>query len=383
MRDGTKILDCDRHVMEPGDIWDNYLEPAYRHHNVKMPGWFSFGTTIDSVASSRVGTAGITPVDAGPPTPHVGMDRIPMWRSKFKESLFRKFDEVAYINDMDREDVDMAVLFTSIGLYATYRDDIDPGLSAAMCRAYNNWLHDYCSHNPARMKGVCLLPFQDIELMLTELRRAATDLDMVGIFWRPNPVLGRRVSDRAYDPLFALCEELDMPMCSHEGQQELLPYFARERNSNQFTRHATSHPMEQMGSFLALASDGVFDRFPKFRAAFLESGSGWLPYWLERLDVMHDNPIFRDGYQGKEKPSDYFQMSRAYVSCESREETIPLLARIVGEDSLMWASDYPHPDDMEHFPNTVGGLFENERISTEFRRKILWDNPARFYQFDV
>ena len=61
MRDSVKILDCDRHVMEPGDIWDNYLEPAYRHHNVKTPGWFTFGTTIDSVASSRVGTAGITP----------------------------------------------------------------------------------------------------------------------------------------------------------------------------------------------------------------------------------------------------------------------------------------------------------------------------------
>ena len=382
MRDGVRILDCDRHVMEPGDLWDNYLEPAYRHHNVKMPGWFTFGTTIDSVRSSHVGTAGITPPDSGgPQTPHVGMDRNPMWRSKFKHSLFRKFDSVAYIEDMEREDVDMAVLFTSIGLYATYRDDIDPGLAAAMCRAYNNWLRDYCSEDPARMKGVCLLPFQDVDLTLQELTRAVKDLDMVGIFWRPNPVLGRRVSHTDYDPLFALCEELDVPMCSHEGQQELLPYFARKRNGNQFTRHATSHPMEQMGSFLALASDGVFDRFPKFRAAFLESGSGWLPYWLERLDVMYDNPIFRDGYEGKERPSDYFHMGRCYLSCESREETIPMLARLVGEDCLMWASDYPHPDDMEHFPNTVGGLFENEQITPEFRRKVLWDNPVRFYKF--
>ena len=383
MRNDLKIIDCDRHVMEPADIWDKYLEPAYRHHNVKMPGWYSFGTTIDSVASSRVGTAGIVPIDTAAATPHVGMDRYPMWRSKFKESIYRRFDNVAYVDDLDREDVDMAVLFTSIGLYATYRDDIDPGLAAAMSRAYNNWLHDYCSLDPARMKGVCLLPFHDVEMAQQELRRAATELGMVGIFWRPNPVMGRRVSDGAYDPLFATCEELGMPMCSHEGQQELLPYFARGRNNNQFTRHATCHPMEQMGSFLALASDGVFDRFPKFRVAFLESGSGWLPYWLERLDLMHDNPIFRDGYQGIEKPSEYFRMGRCYISCESREETIPMLSRLVGEDCLMWASDYPHPDDMEHFPNTVGGLFENQRISEEFRRKILWDNPMRFYQFEA
>ena len=58
-----------------------------------------------------------------------------------------------------------------------------------------------------------------------------------------------------------------------------------------------------------------------------------------------------------------------------------MLARLVGEECLMWASDYPHPDDMEHFPDTVGGLFENEQITPEFRRKVLWDNPVRFYKF--
>ncbi len=383
MRNGLKIIDCDRHVLEPADIWDNYLEPSYRHHNVKTPGWFSFGTTIASVPSSRVGTGGMVQPEPPAALKHVGMDRHPMWRGKFKDSMFRGFDNVAYINDMDREDVDVAVLFTSIGLYATYRNDIDPGLAAAMSRAYNNWLHDYCSLAPDRMKGVCLLPFQDVEMAQEELRRAVAELDMVGIFWRPNPVLGRRVSDGAYDPLFAMCDEMEVPMCSHEGQQELLPYFVQARNNNMFTRHSTSHPMEQMGSFLALASDGVFDRFPKFRASFLESGSGWLPYWIERLDVMHDNPILRDGYQGKERPSEYFNQGRCYVSCESREETIPLLGRLCGEDTLMWASDYPHPDDMENFPNTVGGLFENDHISQDFRGKVLWDNPARFYQFDA
>lgn len=380
MRNGLRIMDCDRHVMEPGDLWDKYLEPAYRHHGVRMPGWYGFGTTIDSVASSKGGPGGL--IDVPALTPHTGMAKHPAWRGKFKKAMFRKFDNVAYIDDMDRENIDTAVLFTSLGLYATYRNDMGGDLAAAMSRAYNNWLHEYCSLDTKRLKGVCLLPFQDVDLAVQELRRAVTELGMVGIFWRPNPVLSRRVSDRSYDPLFAACEDLNVAMGSHEGQQEMLPYFAQARSDQQvFVRHATSHPMEQMGSFLALASDGVFDRFPKFRAAFLESGCGWLPYWLERLDFMHANSILKDGYKGKEKPSDYFAKLQCYVSCESREEMISLLGRLVGEDCLMWASDYPHPDDMEHFPDTVGGIFENEQLSPEFQRKILWDNPARFYDF--
>ena len=65
-----------------------------------------------------------------------------------------------------------------------------PGdLAAAMSRAYNNWLFDYCSLDPKRLKGVCLLPFQDVDLAVQEVRRAVTELGMVGVFWRPNPVL--------------------------------------------------------------------------------------------------------------------------------------------------------------------------------------------------
>ena len=115
--------------------------------------------------------------------------------------MTHNFEPQAYLEDMDAEGVDIAVCFTGIGLYATWGDNLDPDLSAAMCRAYNNWLYDFMSHDPARLKGVCLLPLQDIELAAEELRRCATELGMVGIFWRPNPHMGRLMSDRAYDPI--------------------------------------------------------------------------------------------------------------------------------------------------------------------------------------
>lgn len=385
MRNGYRIMDCDRHVMEPKDLFENYLEPEFRHHGVSVEGWYSFFTTIKSHAPYRYAPGNGADPRAGLATlttRHKGMDAYPEWRYKFRHSIARHFDNVAYLADMDREDIDRAALFTSIGLYATYRDDIDVELAAGICRAYNNWLADYCSIDNDRMKGVCMLPVHDPSMAEAELRRCIANLSMAGIFWRPNPVLGRRNSDEAYFGLWAACEEHDVVLCVHEGQQEVLPYFTRGRNDNVFTRHATCHPTEQMGAFLQLVADGVLDRFPRLRVAFLESGSGWLPYWLERLDTMCDNPLLRNGYNAQHKPSEYFRRGQCYISCEADEETLTMMSRLVGEDCLMWASDYPHPDDMESFPNTVGGIFDNHEISDEFRRKILWDNPNRFYGFE-
>ena len=196
MRGNIKVMDCDRHVMEPATLWDDYLEAPYKHYGIKSEGWFSFGTLMGGqrLGSGKVGGG---PMEINP----LGMLNNPFWRGKFKYAISRKFDNVSYLHDMDVEGVDVAFLFTSIGLYATFDDTLDPELAAGMCRAYNNWLYDYCSIDPDRMKGVCLLPLQDIELAEQELRRAAAELGMRGIFWRPNPLRGRRVSDPYYDPL--------------------------------------------------------------------------------------------------------------------------------------------------------------------------------------
>ncbi len=375
MQGKFKVMDCDRHVMEPPTLWDDYLEAPYKHYGIKAEGWFSFRTYQGDNVIGEMWAGGRQAVTTGIP----GMGKDMMWRGKFKYAISRGFDNVSYIHDMDVEGVDVAFLFTSIGLYATFDDRLDHDLAAAMCRAYNNWLYDYCSLDPDRLKGVCLLPLQDIDLAHQELRRASSELGMKGIFWRPNPLKGRKVSDPCYDPLFAMCEETGVTMCIHEGQQDALPYFSRARVDNNFARHATCHPMEQMGAVVSMTSDGVLDRFPELHVAFLESGCGWLPYWLDRLDKQVGHYYQGEGYRGKEKPSEYFRRGQCYISCEAGEETIPMLGRLVGEDRLMWASDYPHPDVTEYFPETLRGLMENDEVSDEFKSKILWDNPVRFY----
>jgi predicted TIM-barrel fold metal-dependent hydrolase len=370
MRNGFKIIDCDRHVMEPPDMWDTYVDRRFRHY---------IGTIVPEEPIRRERFGG----DA-------------YWRGAFKHAVRRGYDNQSYIDDMDREGVDVGVLFSTAGLSFCWFEDLDPELSAALCRAYNNWLHDYCSIAPDRMLGMALLPLQDPALAEKELRRAVCELGLAGVFWRPNPHFGRTVSDPAYEPLLALAEELNVPIGYHEGNTGEVPphrgggqdqmgfrWLGTGRVDTRFLLHAARHPMEQMAAFVSLATDGVLDRHPNLRFAFLESGCGWLAYLLERLDVLYDVPALRDGYTGERKPSEYFTRGQCFISCEAEEEGIPQLGRLVGENCLMWASDYPHHDAINYFPNTVAPVLENERIPEAFKRKILFENPARFYNLPV
>jgi len=160
MRDGFRIIDCDRHVMEPADMWERYLDRPYRHY----VGWLV--QTTDTIGA-RINDA--------------------TWRGAFSYAISCGFDSKAYLDDLDREGIDVGVLFSTAGLGFCWYDDLDPECSAALCRAYNNWLYDYCAIAPDRLFGMMLLPLQDVELAQKELRRATTELGMRGIFWRPTP----------------------------------------------------------------------------------------------------------------------------------------------------------------------------------------------------
>jgi uncharacterized protein len=370
MRDGLRIMDCDRHVIEPADLWEKYLDAPYKHYI----GWH---IQPSNGVSSRLDDS--------------------YWRGAFKRAVSAHFDNRSYLSDLDREGVDIGVLFSTLGLGFPWYDDMDPEVQDAVCRAYNTWLHEFCSIAPDRMFGMALLPLQDITRAERELRRAVEQLGMRGIFWRPNPHFGRLISDPIYTPLFEAAQDLGVPVAYHEGQhgQHVVLtggldrsvefggwlWLGSGRTETSYLRHASRHPMEQMSAFLTLVCEGVFDRYPRLNFAFLESGCGWLPYWLERLDRFHANSWLRQGYKAELPPSAYFKRGQCYISSEAEEsEGLALLARSVGEDVLMWASDYPHRDAVMYFPNTPAGVVENEHISRELKQKVLWDNPARFYQ---
>jgi predicted TIM-barrel fold metal-dependent hydrolase len=131
-----------------------------------------------------------------------------------------------------------------------------------------------------------------------------------------------------------------------------------------------------MLAMLALICGGVLERHPRLRVAFLESGCGWLPYWLWRLDEHREKT---QGVAGEPqlavKPSDYFRR-QCWISCEPDEPHIREVQDFIGEDRLLFASDYPHPD--HEWPETV----KTARVlplSDRAKKKMFWDNPSTFY----
>lgn len=366
MKDGFAVIDADRHIMEPEDLWDRYMEPAFRGRVAIGPG----GTTRQ--VDGKLVSDNILLPGGG------GMTRPQRYREVFADAVAHNFDPASNLRDMDREGVDVGVLFPTLGLYMTWSDDIDPALQAAMCRAYNNWLAEYCSYHPERLKGVCQLPLLDTAASVAELRRAVEELGLVGIFWRPNPLRGRKLDHADYLPIYEAAADLGVPVCIHEGARTVLPQAGSDRYSA-FGRHVACHPLEQMLASLTYCADGVLERFPTLKVVFLESGCGWLPYWLERMDEHWGHPSHGASRTTPEPPSFYFKR-QCWISCEAGEELVSTVVEHVGDDYIVLATDYPHPDVVETFPDrTVGDLVRNPTLSETTKRKILWDNPARLY----
>jgi predicted TIM-barrel fold metal-dependent hydrolase len=191
-------------------------------------------------------------------------------------------DPVARLADMDTEGIDQAVLYPSIGLYfwALDRPRGRRGHRPGLQRLAGLVLR----RGPGRLFGAAMLPVQDPAAAAAELRRAARRARLPAAFVRPNPCLGRSLSDRAYEPMWDAAEEVGMPIGIHEGSSVIVPTLGSDRPFNPLVLHAVSHSFEEMLACAQLIAFGVLERHPDLRVVFLESSGGWVPFWLERLD---------------------------------------------------------------------------------------------------
>jgi predicted TIM-barrel fold metal-dependent hydrolase len=228
--------------------------------------------------------------------------------------------------------------------------------------------------------GVALLPLGDVEASRAELERAAERYGFRAAFFRPNPYRGRVIHPAANERLWECAASLGVAIAVHEGLSDGLPTLGRDRFENPVMLHALSHPFEQMAACAGLVLTGVMERHPRLRFAFLESGSGWLPYWLERLDSHY--ATWRRWLPAITRPpSEYFRR-QCFVSCEPEDALAVSVVRALGDDCVVWASDYPHPD--AHFPGSVAKTRESlAELPEGSRAKLLCANAERLYGIQV
>lgn len=375
------VIDADGHVLEPPDLWQRYMDGPCRHRAPKL--------IEDECGLQRLIVEGRVY-----PRHHYGLNGAgsagapvtpPAIKSKrYEDGKRGGFDPVARLEDMDVEGIDIVVLFPTLGMFLGGIKDVK--LAEETSIAYNNWLFDYCSANPRRLKGYAHVPLQDVKIAIKEMRRAVSELGMVGVYLRPNPYFRRNLDDPEYFPFWEAAEELGVPIELHEGANGPLPIAGADRYEeysrapyNHLISHILSHPFEQQLACLVLIVGGVFERFPGLRVTFLESGVGWVPYWLDRMDKDFEHLGWYAPHL-KLKPSEYFKR-HCFVSCDPDERMLPHVVSEVGDDNILFASDYPHFD--ATFPGAVAAIAERADLSETTKRKVLGLNAARLIKLPV
>jgi predicted TIM-barrel fold metal-dependent hydrolase len=356
------------HLIEPPDLWQRYIDPAYADRAPR-------GLT-EHPRDLALEVNGTRMPRHSPVSKKMFQQTRAQQADRYTHAEARGYDAVSQLEAMDREGLDVAVLFPSRGLFALAFDRMDPGLSAAIARAYNDWLHDFCALAPERMLGAAMVAPHDVPAAVAEARRCVEEYGFRAVFLSPGCIDRRPWHHPVYDPLWAECERLGVPIAFHGGgQNDLTPDFSLQIFDKLMMWHTFSQPLGIMAAAVSLCSGGVLERFPALRVALLEGNCGWAPWLFHRLDEHYE---WVGRYEAKDltrKPSEYFRR-QCFLSVEADEEPARQYIEWFGDENLVFSTDYPHGD--SKYPHAVEA-FQKLPIPEASRRRIVGENWSRLY----
>jgi predicted TIM-barrel fold metal-dependent hydrolase len=370
--DNFVIIDADGHVTEPISLYASHIDPAFRDHGrelVDRAGRGNLGLVAALVPGWRSAERPLGETDEVP-----GLGKLPSGKNHPLASPTGGIDPHERIRDMDREGIDTAVCFATVATSVCGVDD--PAFEAAMARAYNRWIGEYCAGAPARIKAVGIVPQREMARCIEEVRWLAREPWCVGVMTFGN-LDGRQADHPYFDPFYASMQEADLPVCFHGGTDR--PPFAPARaevGNNMFMMHLTGHAWHQMRVMGAAIGGGLLERFPRLRLGFFEGGISWVPWWAERMDA-HYRHFARHTPHLTCKPSEAMKNERCFYSFDPDEALMPEALHAMGQGRLMWASDYPHFD--AEFPDAGRVVVANARLTATEKRAVLADNARRFF----
>lgn len=402
------IIDADLHIFECDEIFD-YLEPKFREElagdHILMPEMQD--RLSDAGVGGSVGTmeewheeapVAITqnPLTFGERS-HRGtwyrmhMESKEAWQLTKKQPGYvfpGASDPRVRLWCMDKEGIDVGIVrSTAMGNHLT-RDD--PLLVDALCRAYNNWMHDFCSADPTRLYPEALLPVGHMDLALKELERTA-NLGFKGTCVPGSTAAPKPLSDSYWDPLWSRLQELGWPLCVHAAFNPALDSAAQFLLSP--NKMASSSSSAYFAIFVGLnfmldnivtlgevTLGGMCDKFPNLNVYFIEAGHSWVGEALYRLDkAFHAPPAddFLPGHPfgGKTPPSEIFER-QIYVPFEGGDQHyMSDMSFHALSKNLIWASDIPHWD--ADGPWEGVGALRLLKVSMDAQQAIMGGNFAK------
>jgi predicted TIM-barrel fold metal-dependent hydrolase len=371
-------VDADGHILEPPDLWETYIDPQYRDRALRIVlDDNGLEELLIDGKRSQMARKGFPSTLGAMGDPDLRAMQFDPERTYLRESPFGAMDPNERLALLDAENIDIVILYTTVGLLWEAELE-DPQLSQAYTRAFNRWICEFCADSP-RLVPTAHLSLTDPVAAAKELERAVGE-GAKGAYVAPFNHNGRPLGHPDNNPVFAAAQDLGVPFAIHptfEPQWTKGTRMGSWENVKQLRLLASVQASDGVRhQFTTLFDYGVFDQFPTLKVLVLESGGGWIGYWLDRIDAVYGHTFIGQRVPLDHKPSDYFR-ERVWISCDPDERTIPSLAERFGVERFMWASDFPHAD---HTPEYVDDLDELASAFDERdRSKFLGDNARQLF----
>jgi len=283
------------------------------------------------------------------------------------------------LEDMDRDGIDATVMYGPIVPLLVQ----DPELRRVCYRAYNEWLAEFCATAPARLIGAGLVPIDDPKMAADEVRHLAELRLRTGMF------LAARVDtplwDEAWEPLWEAAAETGIVIGFHlsGGHRTVVMSGPKANHPGNMGVRVSCSTIQMDEPLAAVIFSGALERHPRLRIVLAETGIGWLPYMLERMDDSYRKFVdareywrTHGGLRITLEPSAYFRR-QMWATFQTDHAGLRLVDAL-GADRVMWASDYPHADST--WPESQKAIEENFRdVEPAARRRILCDNASELY----
>ncbi len=365
----TRIYSCDDHLdlpAVPPGLWESRLPRSLVERGLRVverkgkPVWTCEGRVLNR-SGSPPGSDAVKKLSA-------------IGRAGIEDDGFRAGNPKLRLEDMDRDHVWASVIYGPLAIGLPIRD---PELQSACYAAWNDWaVEEFNSFAPDRLSVLGFLPGHSPEAAAAELERCAG----LGHRGAIIDVFDIDVADRSWDRLWSAGETTGLPISFHLKDGTWSRQLSYQMGKWQSAAFATVLPMQLDEPLAIMVFSGALERHPGLKLVLAESGIGWLPYFVERMDLEWRNLKDRIDYAPAVPPSELF---RRQVMVTFEEEALgSQLIPLVGTDSCMWASDYPHTDST--FPHSLEAIDEAlGSLSEADRRKVTATNCARLYGFDV
>jgi len=363
-----RVISADSHLTEPGDLWLERLDRKYRDSaprvikNDKPTGaaYLFVGPGIHPLTVAGVFAAGRS-----------GKELREHMKRGYEAARPSGWDPVERLKDQDLDGVMAEVLYSSLGIVLLNMKDIE--LQQACVRVYNDWIAEFCAHDPQRLIGIGLYTLGALP-DVSEVERCAR-LGLKGVLILASDAIEASYSDERFDPLWRTCAETGLSVSLHKPLVSGMPLTPAMPTMADLQIHVI-HVVEQC--LTRMIYGGVFERFPKLKVVSAENDVGWIANWVHRLDHVHTKVA--NAARLPMQPSDYV---RRNVWATFQDDPLgPATWQFFGEHNYMWASGFPHADST--FPHSLKVIEENfAGVPAHITQNIVFANAKRLYSIDI